>query len=391
MADDAADTQPRGVSEKLAKLAAGHASVSSALVAKPAVGTPEWFEERNREIQEIEAKREAATIYQLGFWQDEQRALPTDFIACALFSAVQGKAAPYLRGEQIASINGYTFTFTGKRLTQVHADVLMGAAQLARGEKSGYIARFRARQFLRLIGRHTGQSQRKSLQQLIDDVIATSVRITDPDGKASYSGSLLSRAADVQDGDDAVFAVEISRELCKAFTRGFAKVNFEQRKALMKQPLALWLQLYVSKFHKPVAVAELRRLSGSTTRRLTDFRKHLRVALDALVSAGVIDAWHLDAETDVLFYALHGKPLPGGRSAQGKALATPVAALSSQTELSLPPVLTSRTEQVFAQKFPGQNFAQCRADWQKWVLEKRITVQKPDGHFIDFATKWVKG
>lgn len=384
MASDAADTPKSRENPEAAAVVSPQAT--------PAIGTPEWAEWRNREYEAAEARREAAKVFQLGFWSDEQRALPTDFIACALFSAIQGKDKTYLRGEQIACINGYTVTFTGKRLTQVHADVLMGAAQLARGHAEGHIARFRARQFLRLIGRHTGKSQRESLQQLIDDVIATSVRVTDPDGKASFSGSLLVRAADVEDGDDAVFAVEISRELCKAFTSGFAKVNFEQRKALMKQPLALWLQLYVSKFHKPVAVSELRRLSGSTTRRLTDFRKHLRVALDVLVGAGVITAWNIDAETDVLFYAPPGRALPGGRASHAKGEAAPVAAPSAQAELALPvpPVVSARTEQVFARRYPDRDFARCCADWQKWVMEKRIALQNPDGHFLDFAAKWTK-
>lgn len=395
MASDAADTPKTRVSPELAALAAAHATPEASQKAaegSPKFGSPEWLEQRNRQLEEQEALREAATVHQLGWWQDEQRALPTDFIACALFSAVQGRDKTYFRGEQIACINGYTVTFTGKRLTQVHADVLMGAAHLARSHNEGHIVQFRARQFLRLIGRHTGKSQRKSLQQLIDDVIATSVRVTAPDGKTSFSGSLLTRAADVEDGDDAVFAVEISRELCKAFTNGFAKVNFEQRKALMKQPLALWLQLYMSKFHKPQAVSELRRLSGSTTRRLTDFRKHLRVALDVLVSAGAISAWNIDAETDVLFYAQPGKALPGGRSSHAKSPTAPVAAPAAQTELALPMPsrVSSRVEAIFLQRFPGHDFVRCHADWQKWVMEKRIPLKNPDGHFLDFATKWAK-
>ena len=61
--------------------------------------------------------------------------MPTDFVACALFAALHGKNTQYLRGEYIACINGYTVTYTGKRLTQVHADIVMGALHLMRGRQ----------------------------------------------------------------------------------------------------------------------------------------------------------------------------------------------------------------------------------------------------------------
>lgn len=355
----------------------------------PEVGTPEWLEQFSREL----AKQESAKVYSIQHWREDQRALPTDFIACALFSAVQAKDAPYLRGEQLACINGYTVTFTGRRLTQVHADVLMGVAHLSQGQSQGHVVHFRARAFLKLIGRHAGNSQRKSLQQLLDDVISTTVRVTDPGGKSSFAGSLLTRSGDVQDGDDAVFAVEISRELCKAFTNDLAKVNFEQRKALMKQPLALWLQLYVTKFHKPVPVSELKRISGSTTRRLTDFRKQLRLALDVLCANKVIEAWHIDKAPDVLFFAPRGKQLPGGRLSQAQLCAGQRADLAApQAQLFLPMELSvsQRTLQIVAQRQPTLDLVKCYADWRKWVSEKGIALKKPDAHFLDFAAKWGK-
>ncbi|HEV7819956.1 MAG TPA: hypothetical protein VGO84_02180, partial [Burkholderiales bacterium] len=36
--------------------------------------------------EERAAVQESATVYQLGFWPDSHRALPTDFLACALFA-----------------------------------------------------------------------------------------------------------------------------------------------------------------------------------------------------------------------------------------------------------------------------------------------------------------
>jgi hypothetical protein len=39
-----------------------------------------------REIEEIEDKRERNKVYQLGFWPDDKRAMPGDFIASAATS-----------------------------------------------------------------------------------------------------------------------------------------------------------------------------------------------------------------------------------------------------------------------------------------------------------------
>lgn len=71
----------------------------------------------------LQGEAEDNTVYQLAFWPDDKRAMPGEFIACALFSALQGKDAEYVERQRLASVNGLTVIFTGKRLTQVHADV----------------------------------------------------------------------------------------------------------------------------------------------------------------------------------------------------------------------------------------------------------------------------
>jgi len=92
-----------------------------------------------------DAERERGRVYQMALFPTGQRAMPLDFVPHALFAAVQTKHASSLRGEQIVSINGYTITFTGRRLTQVHADVLMGVATLASECSEGHVARIELR------------------------------------------------------------------------------------------------------------------------------------------------------------------------------------------------------------------------------------------------------
>jgi hypothetical protein len=99
-------------------------------------------------LRRFEATREEANAYQLSFWPDKKRAMPGDFIACALFSSLQEKGADYLERSQLASINGVSVMYTGHRLTQVHADVWEAIMHLARQFPEGRSAQFRARQLL---------------------------------------------------------------------------------------------------------------------------------------------------------------------------------------------------------------------------------------------------
>ena len=135
-----------------------------------------------------EQEREAAKVYQLAFWSDDKRAMPTEFIRSALFAGIQAKDAAHLDGELIANANDLTIVYTGQRLTQVHADVWEGIMYLARKVPEGERVPFRARHFLRLIGRHTGKSQRDELKRLFRQLTATSVEINDTRNKRRFWG-----------------------------------------------------------------------------------------------------------------------------------------------------------------------------------------------------------
>jgi hypothetical protein len=243
-----------------------------------------------------EEEAEAAKVYQLAFWPDDERALPGDFIACALFSA--SKRTQYVDGQSLASVNGLTVIFTGKRLTQVHADVWMGIMHLARERYEGDVVRFRERTLLELIGRYTHLRQRDQLKKWIRQLQATSVLIQDDAKCKRFGGSLLPWHEE-DDGDGhTIFAVDISRDLARILSGNFWKVNWELRKRLQRKPLALWLQTYFCRFGKPVTVAQLHALSGSTA-QLKMFRHHLARALDDLHYVGGHSAV-IDRETDTV-------------------------------------------------------------------------------------------
>jgi TrfA protein len=358
--------------------------------AQPRPGTPEWADESNRLYAERVEREEKAKVYYIGQWQDDQRAIPTNFIACALFAGIQGKDATYLDGVEIANANGLRITFKGKRLTQTHADVWEGIMHLARQTPEGSTVRFRARQLLRLIGRHTGKSQRDQLHEWITDLVATNVEITDTTNtnKKHYFGSLVPRgvADDGVEEDNSLYAIEINRDLAKLFASGFATVNWDQRRRLQRKPLALWLQHYFSKFTKPVSVTELHRLAGSNA-ELKEFRRKLRIALGELQKEGVVGGWRIDERTDAVCVVRPSKTATPSQVAD--TVAPPAAA---QRELLLPtPIdsgVTDRAKDAFRRLYPNRDPGQCLAAFGAWIRSKNIEPKNPDALFLDFAKKW---
>jgi hypothetical protein len=235
-------------------------------------------------LQRQEEEREAAQVYQLAFWPDGERALPGDFIACALFTA--SREGQFVTRQALASINGLTVIFTGKRLSQVHADVWMGIMHLARERMQGDVLRFRGRELLTLIGRHTHKTQRAQLLDSIAELTATDVQIQDDAKRKRFGGSLLPCRSEQDSDTGTLFEVRIEREIAKVLAGNFWCIDWELRKRLRNKPLALWLQTYFARFNKrPVTVEQLHALSGSRIESMRKFRQNLAVALDDLRAA----------------------------------------------------------------------------------------------------------
>lgn len=344
---------------------------------------PEWLQKVQDKIQ----AQEDAKVYQLALWAENKRAMPVELVRSALFAAIQGKDAAYVTEVEIASANDLKITYTGKRLTQVHADVWEGVMHLARGQPESARVAFRAKAFLRLIGRHTGKSQRDELKRLFAQLTATSVEVRDTKNNKRFWGSLLPHGASKDDSDDSTYVVEINRHLATLFERGFTTVDWEQRKRLRAKPLSLWLQHHFAAFDKPITVKELHRLSGSTARQLRQFRAQLKMALAELESVGVLASWRLDDQTDAVHVCRAGR--------QPELSTAPVPASlpsdSATLEARPLPVVTSSGKAQFRKRYPNHDLEQCIADWHRWLRKKGLSAERPDAAFLGFARGWVNG
>ena len=170
---------------------------------------------------------------------------------------------------------------------------------LARGTSEGTYIKFRARTLLNMIGRHSGKSQYEWLLTVLSNLTATSVAIT-RDKQAVFWGSILPRGA-AKLGDDAMFTVEINRDLIGLFKRGYTVVEWDQRKQLLRKPLAQHLHAWICSHDRPhaVSVSYVRQLSGSATKNLSKFRQSLRFALSAIKAVGAITDWAIDSSDRV--------------------------------------------------------------------------------------------
>jgi TrfA protein len=382
-------TEHSAVSPEPAQSTSPPAPSSSSMLPKAPLGTPEW----EAEWKAIEAARESSKVYQLAFWPDDKRAMPADFIACALFSCLQGKDSDYVERQTLASINGLSVTFTGRRLTQVHADVWEAIMHLSRQLPEGSHVRFSARQLLRLMGRQTGGKQRDDLDLWINQLTATSVVIHDEKNHQRFRGSLLPRSAEKTGEDDTLYSVDINRDLAKVLSANLFLVDWEKRRQLQQKPLAAWLQRHFSRFQKPIAVAELYRLSGSTTKRLVDFRKLLRAALSDLQTVGVLASSRIDEPTDTVHVTLGERRVMGGTTTPAVAASSPrenarVAPGQASLPLALGPSVGADARATFRSLYPGKDVDRCLADFTAWLARKGSTADRPDAAFLGFARKW---
>ena len=252
----------------------------------------------------------------LPFWPEVVRGAPNSFLRSALFPAIQAKDRQYLKDSLLGSQNTYTVRFTGQQLDQSDLDVWEQAVHLVRGTPLGNSCVVTGNAFLKSMGRSAGKNDYNWLDQSIDRLIACAVKIkrTKPDTKGremEFTGSLLSSCIKVHEKHKKrTYGFILDPALLRLYTASdWTAVQWEERKALRRSSLALWLHGYYSSHATPlpVKVDTLRQLSGSRTQNLKHFRAALKRAFTALEKvAGIIGT--IDKETDLV--TVIRKPTP---------------------------------------------------------------------------------
>lgn len=250
-----------------------------------------------------------APVVQLPLWPEPVRGVPNSILRSALFGAIRRGKRAFLQREPIASYEGVTILQTGPRLDQADLDVWEQCLHLARTGGLGLEIRFTGHGFLRAIGRRTGKSQHEWLKSSLARLMSSVVEVQD--GKRAYAGQLIHHW--YRDDETGRHVIVINPKIAALYgSDGWTQVQWQQRLALHKRPLAQWLHGFYSTHVEPYAikVETIHRLCGSETKELFHFRAELR---DALAALAVVTGWTWEIDGSDL---VHVRKAPTGSQAR---------------------------------------------------------------------------
>jgi hypothetical protein len=237
--------------------------------------------------------RTSAEVLHLPLWPEAVRGAPNDILRSALFAAIQGKGRTHIENRLIASVKGICIKYTGGQLEQSDLDVWEQVLHLARQSPLGTICQFKAGSFLKSIGRSCGKANYTWLSSVLSRLTACEVRFERP-GFTHGRGLIASYDIDEQ---SRLYCVCVDPDMAKLYKAGWSAIDWQQRQALKRKPLALWVHGFYASHAEPlpVKVDTLRRLSGSKDKTLFSFRQKLRRALTELQSIGAVASWKIDS------------------------------------------------------------------------------------------------
>jgi hypothetical protein len=257
------------------------------------------------ELQEKIRKLEQIPI--LPDWPAATRGVPNICLRSALFGVIKRGRRRAVKGEVIAAVKGLDIRYTGWKLDQGDFDVLVQALHLQTRHlerTSDFYIRFQVKSFLRSIGRQPGKSGREWLKDCFRRLTATTVEINlnvssrFMHGKYTYAGSLVDEF--YYNAQDQTYFLKVNPKLAGLFDAGWTQLQWQQRLCL-KTNLAKWLHGFYASHRSPYPMKTItvKHLCGSDCKRLVDYRRSLRMAMDELVNVGAIKSWKIDAEDKI--------------------------------------------------------------------------------------------
>ncbi len=256
-----------------------------------------------------EEEKPTAPAVPLPFWPDTTRGVPNGFLRSALFGAIGKGRRRFLKGEQIASLEGIEIHYTGERLDQGDLDVYESILHLLRGTAMGEPCRVTSYALLKVMGKTDTGKNRKTLQTRIERLRANAIRMKQ--GRYTFIGGLI---------DDAL-KDEVTQEWIIVLNTGlralygsdqFTQLDWCVRQALAGHPLAQWLHGFYASHAAPypMRVDTLLTLSGSENTNPRSAYQKLRNALHIFVDASATHG-------DVFSYSICGDLVRVEKQAKG--------------------------------------------------------------------------
>lgn len=226
------------------------------------------------------------------------RAVVNEIASSALFAAIQGKDRKLVKALPVAATGETKMLFSGEQLNQDDHDVFMLLISIASGKPLGEYITVSAHSLLKQLGRKTGGTQHKQLDEEIKRLTEATVEIRHK--RYVYIGHLIHDALKHEASDQWIYA--LNEKLVSMYGAScYTLIDWEQRKRLKGKDLARWLQLEIARHAVPfpIKVETLREKCGSQAKDLWKFRQTLKTALETLKAEGHITAWRID-ENDLV-------------------------------------------------------------------------------------------
>lgn len=250
----------------------------------------------------------AAKILQFPLPFDENtRAVSNSLARGSLFAAVKERQF-FKQYCLVGEMQGVKVEFKGEQLNQDDHDTLLQLIAMANHKAFGVDICQTVNAVLRGIGRTTHQEQRRQLFDQISRLVSGTIRLTSLNTR--YEGHLLDDASTPHDqAEFPQYRRHIAYRLNPKFARLYAESSFTlfdiQERSRLKgrgSELAKWLHLWIigNAQQYPHKVETIRELCGSNLKDLKAFRQQLRRALDLLKEAGIITAWQIDPQSDLV-------------------------------------------------------------------------------------------
>lgn len=221
---------------------------------------------------------------QLPLWPEPVRAVPNGFLRSALFGAIRKGRRRFIKGEQLAALDGIEIHYTGERLDQGDLDMWESVLHAVRLQDLGSQCRVTSYALLKLMGKTDTGKNRVTLHERITRLRANAVEVRQ--GRYTYIGGLIAGAA--KDEETQEWVIELDAKLRQLFADDqFTQVQWSVRHELDGQPLAQWLHGFYASHAQPfpLKIETLHRLCGSEAGEMWKFAQTLRKALDAVAAA----------------------------------------------------------------------------------------------------------
>jgi hypothetical protein len=244
---------------------------------------------------------ESAQLIQLPLWPEPTRGTPNAFLRSNLFAATD-KGRSRLEKAQLKTLAGYEIKYTGTQLTQAELAVWELLVHLARRHPLENECMFTGNAFFKALGykKRPGNGDYEWLDTTITRFTACAVEVRINEHQA-YVGGLIDWY--LRDDNTRVFKIKLNAGMLALYGRGqWTQIQWQQRRALRGKPLALWLHGFYSSHAAPypITAGKLRELSGSNIKDPYKFKQSLKKALTEIEAAGVIAAWHIAPDTNMV-------------------------------------------------------------------------------------------